>query len=143
MAMGREQPAGAGISPSFWMETQLNHWKRLMPLNAMLDKHEKVKAFATSILDERNLYRIYEKHQTMDKRVKQFAGMLLDEHKRTAHMSHMHEVSMKNHQKMDRTIQFWTRTIAIYASYKVNLFHFLKVVCAFYLISCDNLTSVM
>jgi hypothetical protein len=123
VAMGRDQPegAGAGIRPSFWVGNQLNHWKRLMPLNAMLDKHEKVKAFATSILDERNFHRIYEKQQTMDKRVKQFAGMLLDENKRTAHMSHMHEVSMKNHQKMDRTIQFWTRTIAIYASYKVYI----------------------
>jgi hypothetical protein len=63
---------------------------------------------------------LYERHQKMDERVKEFASVMLDEKKRTAHISAMHELGLKTHQKMDRTVQFWTRTIGIYASYKVR-----------------------
>lgn len=64
--------------------------------------------------------RIHKRHQEMDERVKQFAGNIFDEKKRSAHISAIHEFGIKAHRKMDRTVQFWTRTIAIYASYKAT-----------------------
>jgi aarF domain-containing kinase len=63
---------------------------------------------------------IYERHQKMDERVKQFARVLLDEKKRSAQIGAVHDLRMRTHKKMDRTIQFWTRTIGVYASYKAT-----------------------
>jgi len=54
------------------------------------------------------------KHWKFDETMKSWARVVLDEKKRA-----LHELGWKNHQKnISRTIQFWTRTVQIYASYK-------------------------
>ncbi|KAH8959178.1 hypothetical protein BDL97_06G066500 [Sphagnum fallax] len=54
------------------------------------------------------------KHWKFDETMKSWARVVLDEKKRA-----LHELGWKNHQKnINRTIQFWTRTVQIYASYK-------------------------
>jgi hypothetical protein len=57
------------------------------------------------------------KHWKFDETMKSWARVVLDEKKRA-----LHELGWKNHQKnINRTIQFWTRTVQIYASYKVQV----------------------
>jgi len=91
--------------------------------NHVKERAVHLSAVVQGLFDERSqhLSRIYERHQKMDEYVKQFARVLLDEKQRTAHFGAVHDLGMKTHKKMDRTIQFWTRTIAVYASYKVLL----------------------
>ncbi len=57
------------------------------------------------------------KHWKFDDTMKSWARVVLDEKKRA-----LHELGWKNHQKnISRTIQFWTRSVQIYASYKVQV----------------------
>lgn len=119
--MGSE--VGRPLNPFGWVG---NHVK---------ERAVQLSAAVQGLLDERkrsqHFSRIYERHQKMDDRVKQFARVLLDEKKRTAQLSAAHEFGIKTHKKMDRTIQFWTRTIAIYASYKVCFRFFLQPCCIY------------
>lgn len=106
------------LNPFGWVGDHAMQW--------ISSEKQRVLHFGTAaqgFLDEKRrgqqLSRIHKRHQEMDERVKQFAGNIFDEKKRSAHISAIHEFGIKAHRKMDRTVQFWTRTIAIYASYKV------------------------
>lgn len=98
--------SGKAWSPFGWMGEQAEH------LNAAVQ--------GLFLQRSQHLNGIYERHQKMDERVKQFARVLLDEKKRSAQIGAVHDLRMRTHKKMDRTIQFWTRTIGVYASYKVR-----------------------
>ena len=128
--MGAERP----VNPFGWVGDHVKEWVSAEKRRAL-----HLGAVAQGFLEDRKrsprLNGIYERHQKMDEHVKLVASVMLDDEKRTAHVSAMQELGFKTHKKMDRTIQFWTRAIAIYASYKVcsPLFHCwtsLSIVCS-------------
>ncbi|KAG0589957.1 hypothetical protein KC19_1G059800 [Ceratodon purpureus] len=111
--------AGRVVNPFGWVGGHVKEW-----ISGEKRRAGEMSAGVRGFWDEerrsRHLGGIHERRRKMDERVKEFAGVMLDEKKRTAHISAMQELGFKAHKKMDRTVQFWTRTIAIYASYKAT-----------------------
>lgn len=121
---------GSLVNPFGWIGSHVKEWiaaekRRAVHMSAG------VLGFWDEKRTSKRLSGIYERRRKVDERVKEFAGVVVDEKKRAAHISAMQELGFKTHKKMDRTVQFWTRTIAIYASYKVCLilFHRLHSCC--------------
>lgn len=143
--MGAERAEGGRpvMNPFGWVGNHVKEW-----ISAEMRRAVHLSAGVQGFWEEKKrsarLSGIYERHQKLDERVKQFATVVLDEKKRTAHIGAMHALGIKTHKKMDRTVQFWTRTISIYASYKVclTLFHLLHPRCRDIFSFCEDFVPV-
>lgn len=54
-----------------------------------------------------------------EEHVKTWAGAVLDEKRRSAHLHSLHQTWLEKQKPLDRTMQFWRRSVSVYTSYKL------------------------
>lgn len=60
----------------------------------------------------------------MEERIKDWAGNVLDEQRRKENVQNIQATAIKTKMMTYRTWKFWTRTMGVYAGYKVSCCHF-------------------